>query len=599
MLSQKEREKEAKKDKQTGYPSIDKPWLKYYTDEVVENHLLGKTVYMNIYSTNASHLDDVAMNYFGKKISYRQMFDSIEQTKNALTAFGVKENDQVILFASSTPETIYTVLALCRIGAVANLINPLFTDEDCVDRINETDAKLAIVLDQLYDKISGILPDTCIQHTIIVPVVRSMPIATRIIAGIKLNRRIRSSKDIVYWGDFLKSGRVSAPDAPYEKDRPFVMVYSSGSTGASKGIVLTNDGINATLLNYFRSDYFPHERGETMLQIIPIWFSTGIVLSILMPLCVGVTTILEPVFSKETFARDLRRYKPNLALAATSLWLYVAGGNNIKHADLSGLHYPITGGEKIMPRDEELINHKLSVHGCKSKLLKGYGMCELGGTVTTDSEEHIKPKACGFPIMNVIVAAFDPVSNQELKYGERGELRVCSPSRMKEYYKNPAATKEFFQEDSEGRLWGCTGDIGYVDEDGFVYVLGRAKDHFHCKNGELVYLFDIEEEILKDEDVDQCKVVYFKTPARTEIVAHIVIRNDICDNSGVIERVHCRLERTLPEYMIPHYYKARLNMPVHNNGKLDTRALRNDKEGLVPAEEIKSSNHITNKTNDN
>ena len=575
----------AEEKKLMGYPSIDKPWLKYYSDEIVENHLKGKSVYSNIYDTNVAYPKDIALEYFGKKISYQQMFNMVELTKNALLSNGVKENDIVILFTSSTPETVYIVLALCRIGAIADIINPLFTKEECVDRINETGAELLIVLDQLYDRISESIPKTSIRKTVIVPVVHSMPPVIRALASRKI-KRITGNKNTIMWKDFLKTAGLSAADAPYEKNRSLLMVYSSGSTGASKGIVLTNDGINATLLNYFRSDYLPHKRGETMLQMIPIWFSTGIILSILMPLCVGVTTILEPVFSKETFARNLKRYKPNMALTATSLWLYVARSSSMKHADLSNLHYPITGGEKILPRDEELINKAFSRYGCKSKLLKGYGMCELGGTVTTDSEDHIKPKACGFPIMGVIVAAFDPVSNQEQQYGDRGELRVYSPSRMKEYFKNPEATAAFFKTDREGRIWGCTGDIGYVDEDGFVYVLGRAKDHFHRENGEMVFLFDIEAEILKEEAVDQCKVVYFKTEETTETVAHIVLQEKEDDPKIVLQRIHRRLTNTLPEYMIPRYYKVRESMPVHTNGKLDAHALRDDREGLIPAKQL-------------
>lgn len=573
--------------KLTGYPSIDKPWLKYYTDENVVNHLQGNSVYTNIFNNNSLHLDDIALEYFGRKISYGQMFESVEQTKNALVAFGVKKYDKVILFTSSTPETVYLVLALCRIGAVANMINPLFSNDECINRINETGAELIIALDQLYDRIADSIPKTSIRLTIIVPIIQSMPPITQVLARLKLKKSVKKNESVIMWDDFLGAGAGMTEDAPYEKDLPLVMVYSSGSTGASKGIVLTNDGINATLLNYFRSDYLPHKRGEKMLQMIPVWFSTGIILSILMPLCVGVTTILEPVFSKETFLKNLKKYKPNLALTATSLWLYVARSNGLKHTDLSNLHYPITGGEKVLPRDEELINNTLARHGCRSKLLKGYGMCELGGTVTTDSEEHIKQRACGFPIMGVIVAAFDPETNQEQKYGERGELRVCSPARMKEYYKNPEATDAFFWKDQNGLIWGCTGDIGFVDEDGFVYVLGRAKDHFHTDNGALVYLFDIEDEILKDDDVDQCKVVYSKTPTGTETVAHVVLRQGSENEMAVLRRIHKCISESLPVYMVPHYYKARSSMPVHNNGKLDAYVLRRDKDGLVSAEQLR------------
>ena len=575
----------AEEKKLTGYPSIDKPWLKYYANAAEENHLQGRSVFQNIYDTNASHPEDTALEYYGRKITYHQLFDSVERTKNALVAFGVKENDKVILFTSSTPETVYIVLALCRIGAVADMINPLFTDEECIERINETQARSMIVLDQLYDRIAASIPKTCIQRTIVIPLVRSMPLPTRILAGIKLNKRIGYNDTVVRWSTFLKAGGDSIPDTPYEKDRPLVMVYSSGSTGASKGIVLTNDGINATIRHYISPD-LPYERGYTFLQMIPVWFSTGIVLSVLMPLCIGITVILEPVFSKESFASDLKKYDPHMTLTATSLWVYVMDTCTEKSFRITNMRYPATGGEKVLPRVEKALNAFLRDHGSQAPLLTAYGMCELGSTITTDSDTYHKIGASGYPMTGVVVAAFDPASDRELKYGERGELRVCSPARMKGYFKNPEATEAFFRKDSEGRVWGCTGDIGYVDEDGFIFVLGRAKDHFHRENGELVYWFDIEDAILQDDAVAQCKVVYFKTGETTETVAHMVLREKDADPVPVLRRIHRRLTDTLPDYMVPHYYKVRGSMPVHNNGKLDARALREERDGLIPAEEL-------------
>lgn len=575
----------AEEKKLTGYPSIDKPWLKYYSKEAYENPLQGKTVFTNIYNINASHAEDVAIEFFGRKITYGQMFDYVERTKSALIAYGVKENDKVILFTSSTPETIYIVLALCRIGAVANMINPLFTQEECIDRINETQADLMFVLDQLYDRIADAIPKTCIQRTVIVPINQSMPPITRVLAGIKLKKRIEYNNTIIEWSHFFKAGENTFPDTPYEKDRPLVMVYSSGSTGASKGIVLTNDGINATTRHYISPD-FPYERGYTFLQMIPVWFSTGIVLSVLMPLCIGITVILEPVFSKESFASDLRKYNPHMTLTATSLWIHILNTCTDKSFRITNMRYPATGGELVLPRVEKALNAFFRGHGSQAPLLTAYGMCELGSTITTDSDTYHKIGASGYPMTDVIVAAFDLTSDKELKYGERGELRVCSPARMKEYFKNPEATAAFFKTDREGRIWGCTGDIGYVDEDGFVYVLGRAKDHFHRENGEMVFLFDIEAEILKEETVDQCEVVYFKTMSSTETVAHIVFRSDVLDKRTALVHIHKHLVKTLSDYMVPHYYKARTTMPVHTNGKLDAHALREDREDLIPAIEL-------------
>lgn len=412
-----------------------------------------------------------------------------------------------------------------------------------------------------------------------------------------LRQHKKCTQKYISWNEFIDSGRDynSTLDLPFEPDTPVVMVYSSGTTGASKGIMLTNDGINATVANYHNSG-FHIGKSDSFLQMIPVWFSTGIVMSVMMPLTIGITVILEPKFSKETFVKDLIKYKPSLTLTATSLWLYAITAKEMKDADLSNMKYPITGGEKVLPVDEERVNRFLASHGCNHKFFKGYGMCELGSTIsgTTDAVNCIdKPGGCGYPILNAIVAVFDIDTGEELKYGEHGEIRVCSLARMKGYYKNPEATEEFFTTDSEGKVWAHTGDIGYVDQDGEVFVLGRSNDCYHNDKGKTVFLFDIENEIFRDESINQCKVINIEENGKTKLVAHIVFKKELSDTMEHINNIIRRLSDKLPAYMQPDYYKIRLSMPVHSNGKRDVESLRADREGLIDLAGIMQ--HLKNK----
>ncbi len=574
----------------TGFPSVDKPWTKYYSSSEVQNIPSKCTLYQNIVDRNIDYPNDIAINYFGNKISFSKMFDIIDHCSKSLLQIGMNRGDCVTLCTVGVPEAIYLVLACSRIGAIANFINPLFTKEQMVDRINETNAEWIFILDEMYSFIKEALPETCIKHIVIIPATKSIPVflskilyyrskAIRILSG-----SAGMSQQVIVWNNFLAIGKkyIDKIDVPFEPDTPTVMVYSSGTTGASKGILLTNEGILAT--NYCRNlPPDPVERQKTFLQMIPIWFSTGIVISIMIPLLNGCTVIPEPKFSKESFAKDLVKYKPNMTLTATSLWLYAAGSKYTKDVDFSFMECPITGGEKVSGEDEKTINSFLRDHGCPTGIFKGYGMCELGGTVTSTSDAvEYKSKACGagYPIHDVIVSAFNIDTNEELKYGEHGEIRVCSPAHMKGYYKNPEATMEFFKTDSEGRVWGRTGDIGYVDEDGEVFILGRATDSFRRENGEIVYLFDIEEEIFKDESVNQCKVIDITEEGKRKLVAHIVFKDGDTDNLEKIKRIASILSDRLPDYMLPDYYKIRSSMPVHSNGKRDVGSLRIDREDL-------------------
>lgn len=574
------------KNNLTGYPSIDKPWLKYYSDEAINAPLPECTLYENIYNNNHSHPDDIAIEYFGNKITYKELFSNVENVKNAFLKSGVKKGDKVIMYTSSTPELIYIVLALCKIGATANMLNPLFENEQVVERTNETGAEIMIALDELYCKLSDDISKTCIKTVIILPVYNSMPKITKNIVKMKKWHKTSYTSSVIRWNDFLKAGKnaTSKNDEPYEKDRALVIVYSSGSTGASKGIVLTNDGINATIHNYIHSD-FSYRRGDKFLQMIPVWFSTGIVLSVFMPICLGVTAILEPVFSKETFAKDIKKYKPNMTLSATSLWIYAATCDELRKADLSFLTCPITGGEQVIPRVEQQINAFFKQHNCHSHLLKGYGMCELGSTISSETNSVKKTGSAGFPIANVAVSAFDTTTNEEKKYGERGEIRVISPARMKEYYDNSEATNKYFYKDSGGNVWGCTGDVGYVDKDGFVYILGRMTDCYISKNRNEIYCFDIENVILENENVAQCEVVglfdgNFEVP-----VAHIVLEeNSKISESEIIKSLHNNCKLKLKDDEIPCGYKFCKTFPVKNNGKRDMELIKQDRTNFLTLE---------------
>lgn len=572
----------------TGYPSVDKPWLKYYGEEAINAPLPECTIYENVFRNNADYLDNNALSYFGNKITYRALFENVEKTRKGLLAQGVQKGDRVIMLTSSTPETVYTILALSRLGSIANMISPLFTDQQIIERVNETEATIMIVLDQLYTKVEKAIRQTCIRRTIIVPVYNAMSGITKVVATWKKKKKIAYDESVISWNEFVLKGKQieTPPEHMYEKDTPVVTVYSSGTTGASKGIVLTNDGINATISHYLSPD-FPYSRMDTYLQLIPVWFSTGLVLSLLMPLCLGVTVILEPMFSNENFAKDIYKYKPNMTVGSTSMWLYAIQDEKIRKMDLSFMTYPITGGEQVLPRVETAINQFFKERNCNAVLLKGYGMCELGSTVSADSATMQKLGATGFPIKPVTVGIFGKETNCEKKYYERGEIRVLSPCRMKEYYKNTEATESYFYTDAKGDVWGCTGDIGYMDEDGFLFVLGRASDTFVTKSGLSVYCFDIENAVLENENVAQCEVVGLPENDYFIPVAHLVLEEGCkVPEKEILVAVHEKCQKVLEKDAIPCGYKICTAFPVRRSGKRDMEKIKQDREGFgIPTRE--------------
>lgn len=250
----------------------------------------------------------------------------------------------------------------------------------------------------------------------------------------------------------------------------------------------------------------------------------------------------------------------------------------------------MTGGEPLPETAEASINAFLNSHGFTGKLQKGWGLCELGATAVASSGslssagERNRIGSAGLPLPQVTMGVFDMESNLELPLGEHGELRVITPCRMLGYYQNPTATDAFFRAGVDGRLWACTGDIGYMDADGFVYILGRASDSFVSLSGVRIYLFDIENVILQDSVVDICEVVDMQFNGTTVAAAHIVLRKECKDDKiSIIHRIDMICQNNLPKDAVPAFYKIRDEFVIKRFGKRDVEVLKKERQGFVDA----------------
>lgn len=560
--------------KLTGYPSIDKPWLKYYSEEAINTPLPECTVWENIYKRNKDHLTDTALLYFGKKISYGKMFSEIDKTAKALAYLGVKNGDNVAICMPAVPEAIYTILALNKLGANAGMLNPTFNEVQLTDRVNEMEAEVLIVVNELYATMQNVIPKTSIKHIVTCPAANSLG------AFVRLAKKVKPISGTLRWNVFIRQGRgTSYQTASYEKQKPAIMVFSSGTTGASKGIQLTNDGINATGCGYEYGG-FGFQRQDIFFAQIPIWFSTGISVTVLVPLIHGVTVILEPIYDFELFYQHILKYRPNFLVTATGLLDYLLNKQPRSEA-YQQFKYLVAGGEYVAPSAEQKYNQWLSDNHNPHGLHKGYGMCECGGTVTSTNESSNILGSAGIPLPHVTVAAFDLITGEEKRYGERGEIRVLTPCRMLGYYKKPVETAKYFHSDAHGNVWACTGDMGYVAEDGNVYVSGRTNDSYVNSSGKTVYLFDIERAVLDIPQVRQCKAIAHEINGVMTHICHTVLIGGANQEETLrIIKKHCaeKLDSTHQPELFRFYDDA---LPVAPSGKLDIRKMQENTDHLV------------------
>lgn len=574
--------------KLTGYASIDKPWEHFYSGIEKRSIFLNTTPYQGVVNTNSSHSEEIALEYFGSKISFGELIKNTDRVAKSLESYGVKKGDYVTICSTTTPEVIYTFYAISKIGAVANVISPFYTPEELLARIDECNSKLLIMVDQFLPKFKELLIKHTDKKVVVLPMMHSS--ALRFVSP---KYKIGGNTNEIPWKLFIKNGaNHKDPDVdPYEPQKPQAMVYSSGTTGASKGIVLSVDSFQK-LINAYGNSGFDTSRGQKVYQNIPPWHSTGLSLGINFPLSFGVRVCIDPRFDHSVFVKNVLKFKPEYILTNTSMYqgfTFEKSLKLLKGKSLSFLKYPVEGGEPLTEKDIANIESVFRNHGSHARLLNGYGECECGATVTTDITSHkFSNSASGIPLPEITtVAIFDDEFN-ELRYGERGNILVKTEIGMIEYFNNPNATAEFFYIDENGDRWSKTGDIGYMNEDGSLVVLGRKSD-YSIIDGKKIYNFDIERAILTSDKVKLCEVQTHPND-RNRLVVHIIWENDvnlILKHTPEKQTEYlAEIQKTVVDILhfpeaVPHSFCVRDNFPSAHSGKRDVQFIKNSIDGMI------------------
>lgn len=574
--------------KLTGYPSVDKPWEHFYDGIEKRSIFLNSTPYQGLIKNNSSYPMEIALEYFGAKISFGELIKNTDCVAKSLEAYGVKKGDYVTICSTTTPEVIYAFYAISKIGAVANVISPFYTPEELMARIDECNSKLIIMVDKFLPKFKESLIKEADKKVIVLPMMNSS-----VLRFVSPKYKIDGSANEISWKNFIKHGancKDSAVD-PYEPQKPQAMVYSSGTTGASKGIVLSVDSFQK-LINAYGNSGFDTSRGQKVYQNIPPWHSTGLSLGINFPLSFGVRVCIDPRFDHTVFVKNVLKFKPEYILTNTSMYqgfTFEKSLKLMKGKSLAFLKYPVEGGEPLTEKDIANIESVFRSHGSNARLLNGYGECECGATVTTDITSHkFSNVASGIPLPNITtVAIFDDEFN-ELKYGERGNILVKTEIGMIEYFNNPKATAEFFYADKNGDRWSKTGDIGYMNEDGSLVVLGRKSDYSIIENIK-IYNFDIERAILMSPKVKLCEVQAHPDD-KNKLVAHIVWENDVGSalkqNPEKQLEVFAEIQKRVLDIMhlpeaVPHSFCVRDSFPSAHSGKRDVQFIKSNIDGII------------------
>lgn len=521
-------------------------------------------------------MESIALNYFGNRITYQKFFEHIKETADAFATAGIKQGDMVTILSLLTPETIYCIYALNYIGAVANMGYLSLSEDEIVQMVEKTNSKAIIVLDVATEKVIHVQERLTSGMMIILPVELSMPWLMKSILKLKKKKLPNDGNRVLTYPSFVKeyAGQKQAAEVQWEEDQPAVLVYISGTTGEPKGVVLTNDNINAVAFQY-RYSGLKFKTGETILAFMPPFLAIGFCLNVHMPLTLGLEEILGPNPDSDVITKLYKKNKPNHFVAAPTNILQIIDamqGKSMSHCiTLAG------GGESMTPQQEEMVNTYLAEHGSDAKYITGYGMTEFAATVTTGLNNVYQENTLGIPLCKTIVKIVDTETGKELPYGEVGELCFHTPSQMKEYYQNLKETGETIRQHEDGMKWIHTGDLGWVDQDGFVHFKGRMKRIYMTQgeDGTLYKVFPARTEMVLMElgNVKKCAVmVRMEGKLVKEQIAYLVLDKK-AEKENVLKtvRTHCR--KMLPSHSVPGKYIILDEIPLTQSGKTDYRAL--------------------------
>ena len=562
------------------YASQAKPWLKYYDQKFIDQTLPALSAFEYVCQRSKNHLNDTALEYYGRKFTYADLIVNVKKTAAALRGAGVKKGDIITVVSIMTPEIIALFYAADMMGATLNLVDPRYSVEGIREYIEEVDSHLLVCLNVVYERCRQAAKRTNVEKVIVLSPADSLPPVMAV--GYKLTTpdKNKYASNVIRWKQFIKGGEGQSTAAePYDPDHACVVVHTGGTTGSPKGVMLTDDCFNGIALQFQAYPKLFH-RGQKLMNVMPPFIAYGFACGIHLPLVLGFTVVIIPNLDPAKLGSLVLKHKPEHMFGVPTHYQQLASDPKLRDKDLSFIINYAAGGDSLSRGAEQTVNDFLAAHGARYPIAKGYGMTEVSSAATVAAGLDNKPGSVGIPMVNTVVAAFEPGTDQELPIGQRGELCISGPCLMKGYYNKPEETAILLRRHPDGRVWAHTGDMGYLDEDGFVFLDSRIKRMIIRHDGFKVFPSMIENVVSRHPAVHQCSVVGCADKDHTQgrlPFVYIVLKSDTtAKKKQVIRELERMCAEELPEYVQPVAYKFISSMPMTPVGKVDYRQLEAD-----------------------
>ena len=461
------------------------------------------------------------------------------------------------------------------------MVHPLSASEEIKTAITSTRSKFVFVLDLFYDKVIDILDDTCCEMVIVCSAADYLQFPLNILYKFKNIKKIKNVKyndNTISYKKFMRMGSgIEFSEKRYGKDTAAVILHSGGTSGKPKNVVLQNRAF--ILGSKQEQECLKLSSKDSCLAIMPNFHGFGLSVCMHTPLSIGASTCLVPEFNGKKFDVLFKQKKPSIVLGVPTLFEALITYKNVENFDLSFLRYAISGGDILTKNLEERVNNFFIEHNSRARITQGYGLSEALAAVCLAYDDINKSGSIGIPLPGNHIKIIDPATLKEVKYGDVGEIVIHSKALMMGYLNDESETNAALKIHDDGHVWLHTGDLGYMDKDGFVFYKGRQK-RMIITSGYNVYPAHVEEVIESHPAVLQCTVVGVPHPYKQEVGKAFIVLKDGYHKIFVQNDIKEYCKKNLAKYMIPYYFVYRKQLPKTKLGKVDFRKLQSEGESL-------------------
>ncbi len=558
------------------------PWDRSRGDLPLTIEYFNGTMYEKIEETAKKHPLNIALDFMGKHITYKYMIDMINLCAKSLRILGIREDDRVTIAMPNCPQAIYMLYAVNLVGAVANMVHPLSAEKEIENYLNMSNSVMVVTLDQFYHKIEAIRKNTKIQNVIIARIrdelTRPIKVGYMLTEGRKIEK-IPDDAPVIMWDSFMRIGKACSYNYKVKRgfDDPAVVLCSGGTTGISKGIVLTNGNFNALGAQVKGTNPMFRE-GDRMLAAMPIFHGFGLGVCIHTMLFGGGRCILVPRFTPKSYAKLMVKKRCNFVAGVPTLYEALLRLPGMEKADLSCLKGVFSGGDSLSVELKKKLDKWLYDHNASIQVREGYGTTETVTACCLTPPHMHKEGSIGLPFPDTYIKIVKPGTDEELPYGEEGEILLAGPTVMKEYLKHPEETAQTLRKHADGLTWVYTGDLGVMDDEGFTFFRGRSK-RMIVSSGYNIYPAQLENIFDSCDLVSMSCCIGVPDPYRMQKVKVFVVpAKGVEPGDATKEAILKYASKYIAKYAMPKDLEFRAELPKTLVGKVAYRALEEEEE---------------------